>query len=230
MRGTTDGTRRGLLAGIPIVIGYLPVAVTFGALAVGAGMPIWLPVLFSVLIFAGGTQFILLGALQSGTPWPYVVALCALIDARHLLYGPLLRPIFPQRLGARIPLAFGLTDEVFGVALSRRAEGGSSRLGAWLAGLTLAAYLSWVLGTGLGALIGRWLEQAMPSLIDSLHFALPALFLGLTILSCSRRTIIPVLTGTAAAVLALLLVNEAAAIAAAVGCGALTAHLQEKWR
>jgi 4-azaleucine resistance transporter AzlC len=227
---TAHGARRGLLAGIPIVIGYLPVAITFGALAVGAGMPIFLPILFSGLIFAGGTQFILLGALQGGTPWPYVVALCALIDARHLLYGPLLRPIFPERVSARVPLAFGLTDEVFGVALSKRGEGKSARLGAWLGGVTLAAYLSWVLGTGLGALIGNWLEQELPSLVDSLHFALPALFLGLTILSSTRRTVVPVLVGTTAAAATFLLANEAAAIAAAVGGGALTAFLREKRR
>lgn len=222
--------RHGLLAGAPIAIGYIPVAITFGALATGAGMPIWLPLMFSCLIYAGGTQFILLGALQSGTPWPYVVALCAFIDARHLLYGPLLRPIFPRRSSLKIPLALGLTDEVFATALSKRAENQKVTLTAWLSGLTLAAYLSWTLGTGLGALAGRWLELNLPSLIDSLHFALPALFLGLTILSCSRRTVVPVLVATTAAAIIFILVNEAAAIVAAAGCGALTAWIQEKRR
>src|SRR5699024_6474312 len=194
------------------------------------GMPIWLPIAFSALVYAGGSQFILLGALQSDTPWPYVVALCALIDARHLLYGPLLRPIFPKHPGGRIPLAFGLTDEVFGVALSKRGEGQTTPIGTWLGGLALAAYLSWVLGTGLGALIGSWLEQTMPSLIESMHFALPALFLGLTILSCSRRTIIPVLIGVSAATIAYFFLNAVATLLVAVVCASLAASLLEKRR
>ncbi|NNC25928.1 AzlC family ABC transporter permease [Salinisphaera sp. USBA-960] len=98
----------------------MPVAITFGAATTSFGYPLYVPILFSAMIFAGGSQFILLAAIQNGTPWLYVVALCALIDSRHIIYGSLVRRIFPDRLAARLPLAMSLTDEVFATTLTQR--------------------------------------------------------------------------------------------------------------
>ena len=210
--------RRGLVRGLqsagPICLGYVPVAITFGAAATSFGYPFYVPLLFSAAIFAGGSQFILLAALQDATPWPYVVALCALIDSRHIVYGAFLRRIFPARRSARLPLAMGLTDEVFATALTRRDATPGRQLTAWLVGLAAAAYLSWVAGTALGAVLGTVLSHAAPALTHALDFALPALFLALSLDNLNRETAAPLLAGAGAALVAVWLGNIALALAA----------------
>lgn len=211
-RAAWDGAR----SAVPIGLGYIPVAITFGAAATSFGYPSYVPVLFSLTIFAGGSQFILLAAMQSGAPWLYTIALCALIDSRHLVYGSLLRRIFPTRASARVPLAMGLTDEVFATALTQRDSTRSPRLTGWLAGLAAAAYLTWVLGTVLGAAIGAALQQAMPAVVDALKFALPALFLALSLAQGTRRTLVPLVVASASALVAVVIGNIVMAMLAAI--------------
>lgn len=163
--------KRGLRAAWPIALGYFPVAVAFGALGAQAGLsPLWIQ-LTSLLVFAGASQFALVGLLAQGVPPLLAALLGLLLNLRHAFYGPALRPYL--RGG---PLeAFFLTDEVFAVAL--RAPPGlppGERRGYFL-GLGLGAYLSWNLGTALGVLGAQGL-LAFPGLGEALSFALPALF------------------------------------------------------
>ena len=163
--------KRGLGAAWPVALGYFPVAVAFGALGAQAGLsPLWVQ-LTSLLVFAGASQFALVGLLAQGVPPLLAALLGLLLNLRHAFYGPALRPYL--RGG---PLeAFFLTDEVFAVAL--RALPGlppGERRGYFL-GLGLGAYLSWNLGTALGVLGAQGL-LAFPGLGEALSFALPALF------------------------------------------------------
>ena len=53
--------KRGLGAAWPVALGYFPVAVAFGALGAQAGLsPLWVQ-LTSLLVFAGASQFALVG-------------------------------------------------------------------------------------------------------------------------------------------------------------------------
>ncbi|GAA5337004.1 AzlC family ABC transporter permease [Thermus antranikianii] len=163
--------KRGLRAAWPIALGYFPVAVAFGALGAQAGLsPLWIQ-LTSLLVFAGASQFALVGLLAQGVPPLLAASLGLLLNLRHAFYGPALRPYLKGG-----PLeAFFLTDEVFAVAL--RALPGlppGERRGYFL-GLGLGAYLSWNLGTALGVLGAQGL-LAFPGLGEALSFALPALF------------------------------------------------------
>lgn len=183
----------GMKSGLPICIGYIPVAITFGAAATSFGYPLYVPLLFSATIFAGGSQFILLAAMQNGTPLLYIIALCALIDSRHLLYGTLVRKIFPSSLMLRIPLAMTLTDEVFATALSKRDVLRPAARTAWLVGVGGVAYLAWVLSTFIGALMGSALDQVAPFVANALDFALPGLFIALALAQLNRWNTFPLL-------------------------------------
>ena len=101
--------KRGLGAAWPVALGYFPVAVAFGALGAQAGLsPLWVQ-LTSLLVFAGASQFALVGLLAQGVPPLLAALLGLLLNLRHAFYGPALRPYL--RGG---PLeAFFLTDEVF---------------------------------------------------------------------------------------------------------------------
>ncbi|MEN2981101.1 MAG: AzlC family ABC transporter permease [Thermus sp.] len=162
---------QGLLAAWPLALGYFPVAVAFGALGVEAGLHPLGVQLASLLVFAGASQFALVGLLAQGTPPLLAAGIALLLNLRHAFYGPALRPY----LKGGMLESFLLTDEVFALALrALPALPEGARRGYYL-GLGLAAYLSWNLGTGLGALGAQGLK-ALPQAGEALGFALPALF------------------------------------------------------
>jgi len=43
---------------IPIAIGYIPIAITYGLLAKASGIPDYISIMISILVFAGASQFI----------------------------------------------------------------------------------------------------------------------------------------------------------------------------
>ncbi|ETN88339.1 AzlC family ABC transporter permease [Thermus antranikianii] len=166
----------GLRAAWPIALGYFPVAVAFGALGAQAGLGyLWIQ-LTSLLVFAGASQFALVGLLAQGVPPLLAASLGLLLNLRHAFYGPALRPYLKGG-----PLeAFFLTDEVFALALRTLPGLSPEKRRGYFLGLGLGAYLSWNLGTALGALGAKGL-LAWPRLGEALAFALPALFLLLAL-------------------------------------------------
>ncbi|TFG50085.1 MAG: branched-chain amino acid ABC transporter permease, partial [Anaerolineales bacterium] len=57
---------KGIRAGMPIALGYFPIAIAFGALAVQAHMSWWEAVLMSVIVFAGASQFVGVSMMLAG--------------------------------------------------------------------------------------------------------------------------------------------------------------------
>ncbi|CAA9448090.1 MAG: hypothetical protein AVDCRST_MAG28-1077 [uncultured Rubrobacteraceae bacterium] len=178
-----DGAAGGLRASVPIVVGYLPAAVAFGVAARGAGLSTVETVAMSLIVFSGASQFALAGLVAVGTSWLVIVAIGLVLGVRHILYGPSLAPLL-GRMGAgrAATAAFGLTDEVFAVAstkLQRQWEPGTKF--GWILGLGAGAYISWGVGTWIGAVAGTAVIGALPSLAPALSFALPALFVALLV-------------------------------------------------
>jgi 4-azaleucine resistance transporter AzlC len=184
---TARSVLSGFKAAIPIMIGYLPLAVTFGIAGTSIGLAPLQVLMISALVFAGASQFLLLASIQSGIGWGWVVMLCALLNLRHLLYGPLLSRMLPSRLRTRLLLAFTFSDEVFSIALNHLSSVGDKR-GAWMTGLGGGAWMAWVGGTVLGAFAGAGFSREFPVVTEILAFALPALFLTLAIKSTTRAS------------------------------------------
>lgn len=177
----------------PIIIGYLPISFAFGMAGVVNGLPVDLILAMSAFIYAGASQFILLGAIHSGTSWPLVVGLCALMDVRHFLYGTVLLDKLPQGFRQKLLFAFTLTDEVFASALVRITAIPKEQRLNWSTWLGVISYLAWFIGTALGALVGASVAQKVPRLADAMTFALPALFLVLAYQSLTPKTRLPML-------------------------------------
>ncbi len=184
---TDGGLADGLRASVPIVLGYLPAAVAFGVAARAAGLNATEAVLMSLIVFSGASQFALVGLVAAGASWFVMAAISLVLGARHVLYGPSLAPhLRGAPMGRTVAAAFGLTDEVFAVASTklseRRLAGRTTGAGfGYLVGLGTGAYVSWALGTWLGAVAGTAVVVALPSLSPALSFALPALFVALLV-------------------------------------------------
>lgn len=173
---------RGLWDSSSIVLGYFPVAVSFGVAAISAGLAPWMAVLISVCIYAGASQFILLLLIAQHTDvWTMVLIVIA-VNLRHVFYGPALLSQFSSHNPEPKPyavMAFGLTDEVFAAARARLSQLTIAPKAYWYMGLQLGAYSSWVIGTAVGAyLASDWLSH-FPILQQTLAFVLPALFFAL---------------------------------------------------
>lgn len=210
----------GVREALPLLGGYIPVAISFGLIAIQAGFSAWEAIAISTLIYAGASQFLFVGMVAAGAPMLLVVIMTLLINARHVVYGPNLAPwITPSRWWPW--LAHGLTDQVFALALTRFPQiAANERLG-WFTGAMLIAWFSWIGGTALGAFAGAELMARWPLLGEVLPFALPALFLVLLAPRfTSRQWTLSLTSATAVALLLTLngLNNAAIPVAAALGC------------
>ncbi|MCH2041963.1 MAG: AzlC family ABC transporter permease [Saccharospirillaceae bacterium] len=168
----------GIRDAIPLLGGYVPVAISFGMIATQAGFSLWETVFISTVIYAGASQFLFVAMVASGAPLWLVVTMTLLINARHLVYGPNIAPWLPRnRTG--FWLMHGLTDQIFALALSRLPQIPEQQRQDWFSGAMLLAWFSWVAGSAAGVLSGAQLITYWPLLADVLPFALPALFLVL---------------------------------------------------
>lgn len=192
--GTQDpGFGQGLRAALPIVLGYLPIAFSFGVAATQSGLTPAEAVMLSLVIYAGASQFLALALVTSGAPLLVAAFTLIAMNLRHVLYGPALMKQAGASASRRHAWAWawGLTDEVFGQALGALARG--QRFSeAYMVGLGLAAYAAWVLGTVVGAYAGGGALDGWPAVNAGLGFMLPALFLAL-LLSILNRAQVPVI-------------------------------------
>ena len=151
------------------------VGASFGALAAAAGLSLAMSVALSLLVLAGGSQFLVVAVAAAGGSPVAAVAGGLLINARHLPYGLAVAPIVADRPTARLLGAHLLIDEV--VAFARaRAEFGVERARAayWVCGVLLMLF--WNVGTVAGALAGAAVPD--PAVLG-LDAAFPAALLAL---------------------------------------------------
>jgi len=218
----------GARAGLPIVIGYFPIAVSFGVSASKQGLSFMEATFLSLVIYAGASQFVALALITSGASLLLGVVSLLAMNTRHAFYGPALHEQVGSngRLRYAALWSFGLTDEVFATAVAQAPKLSWSE--HWMAGLGLVSYLSWVGGTLVGSLLGGGAFTAYPLLDQALAFMLPALFISLLASLLTRRQ---TLTAVAAAVVCLVvaaLTGATTGILVGMVAGAVVATITAK--
>ena len=108
----------GLKSGIPIGLGYLPVSFTFGFLAVSGGLPVWVAVFISLTNLTSAGQFAGTNLILAGAGYFEVALTTFVINLRYMLMSLSLSQKLDEKTGtgARLALAFGITDETFVVS------------------------------------------------------------------------------------------------------------------
>ncbi|MDV7338190.1 AzlC family ABC transporter permease [Terasakiella sp. A23] len=163
---------------VPLLGGYIPVAISFGLVSIQSGFSVLETVLISTLIYAGASQFLFVAMVAAGAPLWLVVVMTLLINARHLVYAPNIASYLPPNRWWPC-LMHGLTDQIFALAHTRLPQMEENARIGWYTGAALLAWFSWIFGTALGALVGEELTTRWPLLGEVMPFALPALFLVL---------------------------------------------------
>jgi 4-azaleucine resistance transporter AzlC len=172
------------------------VGLSYGAIAVAAGLPVWLVVTMSLLVFAGGAQFIAVGLISAGNPVAAVFA-GLLLNARHLPFGLAVADVMGRGLGSRLLGSHLMVDESVAFAMAQ-SDGERRRRAYWLTGATL--FVMWNTGTVAGIVLAG-------SVGDPASFGLDAAFPAglLALLMATLRQAKPrrvALAGAAVAVLA----------------------------
>ncbi|PTX61758.1 4-azaleucine resistance transporter AzlC [Melghirimyces profundicolus] len=168
----------GLSAAVPIMVGYLPIAVTFGVIAQQTGIPALQTTLMSMLVFAGASQFMAANMLAAGAGGMEVVLATLVLNFRHFVMSlSLMNRLHTLPARWKLGLASGITDETFAVA-SLRIRNGKRTSRFFVAGLMLGAWLAWVIGTMLGHSLSRVIP---PAISESMSIALYAMFIGLLV-------------------------------------------------
>ncbi|MFF1905542.1 AzlC family ABC transporter permease [Kitasatospora sp. NPDC058218] len=171
------------------------VGASFGAISVSGGLPLWLPIAMSVLVFAGGAQFAAVGVVLSGGGALAAVATGLVLNARLLPFGFTVADVLDGPRWRRLLGAQLMTDESVAFALlqpDRRRR----RAAFWLCGVALFAVwnIAVVVGAAAGGLIGD--TDAL-----GLDAAFPAVLLALVLPSLTdRRTRAAALAGAVVAV------------------------------
>ncbi len=149
MGGITRGLRR--MAGLAIFL--VPFGMAFGVAAVERGIPLEQTLAMSVLVFSAAAQFAALQLWETGTLVSLLLVVLA-ISTRHILLGAALSPWLnqidrPRRLASLTVLS----DPNF--ADTSAAFDQDERDVGRLVGGGLALWLSWVIGTAIGAIAGE---------------------------------------------------------------------------
>ncbi len=168
--------KKGLKDSIPIALGYFAVSFAFGVSVVSSGLPALLAVFMSMTNltsagqFAGATVVLALGTVFE------IILTQVVINARYFLMSLTLSQKLDKNftLLDRFICSFGITDEIFGVAV-RHKEPVTKQ---YLMGLILLPFLSWTMGTLLGGVMGNFLPEII---LDSLKIALYAMFVAIVI-------------------------------------------------
>lgn len=215
--------RTALAEGWPVLVTTAVVGTTFGVVARQAGLGLVETSAFSLIVFAGASQFAALELLRNGAGAAEIAVAIVLINARHLLMAAALRPFLARvSLARRSGLAFILTDEAFamGIGWFRR---GHTEI-AYYATFGVALFLTWNVTSVLGALAGAGVAHPERFGVD---FAITAVFVA--IVATSARHGADLAVAFAAALVAALLKLAGASTLAVVVAGAL-APLLTVWR
>src|SRR5215472_12557210 len=151
------------------------VGVTFGAITVSGGLPSWIPISMSLLVFAGGAQFAAAGVMLAGGGAATAVAAGLVLNTRLLPYGFAVADVFRGPWWTRLAGAHILVDE--SVAFALRQPDREHRRAAFLtsgAGL----FVVWNLAVAAGVFLAQYVGNTKVIGLDAVF---PAVLLALDI-------------------------------------------------
>ncbi|WP_181215926.1 AzlC family ABC transporter permease [Mesobacillus foraminis] len=179
-----DTFLQGVKECLPTLLGYLSIGFAAGVVEKTAGLSILEIALLSFILYAGSGQFIAAGMIGAGSSATAIIITIFFVNLRHILLSAALSPYFRHLTPIKNMLVGALlTDETFGVAINKAAKR-KQISEKWMHGLNITAYLNWVAANVAGAYFGQWISNPEKFGLD---FALPAMFIGLLVLTMASR-------------------------------------------
>ncbi|MBQ7971933.1 MAG: AzlC family ABC transporter permease [Lachnospiraceae bacterium] len=168
--------KKGLVDGVAIGLGYFSVSFTFGLLAVSNGFYVWEAVLISMTNLTSAGQFAGITVMAQAGTLVEMALTQFVINLRYSLMSLSMSQKVDKSMNIPLRLFFGMfhTDEIYAVAIGQKGKVGWK----YFAGVIIAPYLGWSLGTLAGAICGSNLPEI---LCNALGVALYAMFVAIVV-------------------------------------------------
>lgn len=179
---------KGLKDGLPVALGYLPVAFAYAIQAVDKGFPFWFPILVSGTNFTGTGQFAGTNLIAAGASLGLLFATMLVINIRYCLMSVSLSQKtgdFP--LWQRAVVAFGVTDENYAVAIRQPQK----LTFPYLLGLMGCSFAGWLGGTALGAGLSEVLAAVLSGETGQTYYAMIMSAFGISLYAMFVAIIVP---------------------------------------
>lgn len=166
--------KNGFRDGIPICLGYFAVSFAFGIKAGTMGLTVFQAFLMSVCNVTSAGQFAGLDMIAYGAAYAEVALTQLVINMRYCLMSCSLSQKFAPDMPFyhRLFIGYGVTDEIFGVSVSRKGYLKPS----YSYGVMSSAVPGWAFGTLFGVLFG----SLMPDMVlSALGIAVYGMFLAI---------------------------------------------------
>jgi 4-azaleucine resistance transporter AzlC len=151
------------------------VGLSFGAITVSSGLPLWLPMLLSVVVFAGAAQFLFVALIASGGNPVAAVVTALLVNTRLIPMGFAVADVLGTGWFRRLLGSHLLIDENVAFAITQK-DPERRRAAYWACGISL--FVCWNIGVLAGAFGGTILTDTDAFGLDA---AFPAVLLALVI-------------------------------------------------
>lgn len=206
----------GLKAGVPVILGFIPVGIAYAIMARQAGFSFLETVLMSLGVFAGASQMMAVGMYAQGASVAAIIIATFILNFRHLIMSTCVVNLMKsEKIGLRLLASFGVTDESFAIYTTQKHTEGSVY---YFLGLITGTYSSWVAGSAIGAVASDFLP---PIISASLGIALYAMFIGIlmpSLKSNMRLSLLVVFTAVVNTVLSQFMTSSRALIASTLVC------------
>lgn len=175
----------GMRNGIPIGLGYLAVSFSLGIAARNAGLSAFQSFAASFLCNASAGEYAGFTLIAANAAYIELALITLIVNARYLLMGcAMSQRMNPKtKLGHRLLMGFGITDELFAIAISRQGY-----LNPYYSyGAMLMSVPFWATGTALGTIAGNLMPLRA---VSAFSVALYGMFLAVIIPPARKDKII----------------------------------------
>jgi len=181
----------GIKEAMPVILGYIPVAITFGLLVKLEGLSLLQAFMFSSIVFAGAAQFMAINSLSIGLSNPQIIVATLLLNFRHVLMSTSISSrLNPEARRFSPVIAFFVTDESYALTSHRK---DISHI--YILSLQIANYTSWIVGTIIGFVAGQWIPEFIVSCMGITLYAMFAALLVPEIKKGHRALIMALMAG-----------------------------------
>lgn len=226
--------RRGFYSALPLMIGFIPLAMILGAQASQKGQTSLTAYLMCAMNFAGGSEFAAVALWDVIPPAGMIMLTTFLINSRHIIMGAALAPYIRQESGLRVFfIYFVMCDETWALSMQdiqrRQLEHKGFSFGYHM-GVGISIWLGWSWCAFFGAVIGNSLGD-----LSSYGFAIafPATFIGLTIAMRPKKDLLlylPIAVSFAGSALTAVYIDVNYSVGIGAVTGLTSAYYLHVWR
>jgi predicted branched-subunit amino acid permease len=179
--------RRDFIAGaretLPILLGVIPFATICGVAAVSVGLTPFEAIAMTLIVYAGASQLAVFQLMGSGGGWLIMVVTAWIINVRFTMYSAALAPYLQKEpFHRKAPFAYMLSDQAFGVTMSRFSNALPSKPAWYFYGSVLTVWAAWNISATAGALLGTLVPESW-----GFDFAFPLSFMALMFAALKNR-------------------------------------------